>query len=248
MSDEGASSEPEQNTTGEDRPARPGMPSSSSHGLTSFLSQRLRYNLRSLSRSVFIDPKFSRNSRRYFLQGGLATLAMLVLLLFFDSLSQAALAAGLGSSVITVFVNPSNRTASTRSVVGGHSLALLLGSAFSVLLFAAPVETFLDDLSVVRNLSLAVSVGLLILAMAITDTEHAPAAGTVLGHGHQAVGGRHNRYYHRCRPDAGSNKIPAPFPFAGPYVVIRLWIGPHFPNGQAPEFESRPIRLRWTGR
>ena len=110
-------------------------------------------------------------------------MAMLVLLLFFDSLSQAALAAGLGSSVITVFVNPSNRTASYRSVVGGHALALLLGSVFAVLLFAAPVETFLEDLSPVRNLSLAVSVGLLILAMAITDTEHPPAAGTVLGVG-----------------------------------------------------------------
>ena len=32
-----------------------------------------------------------------------------------------------------------------------------------------------------RDLSLAVSVGLLILVMAITDTEHPPAAGTVLG-------------------------------------------------------------------
>ena len=110
-------------------------------------------------------------------------MAMLVLLLFFDSLAQAALAAGLGSSVITVFVNPSNRTASTRSVVGGHSLALLLGSAFSVLLFASPVEAFLDGLSPVRNFSLAMSVGVLLLAMAITNTEHPPAAGTVLGMG-----------------------------------------------------------------
>lgn len=82
-----------------------------------------------------------------------------------------------------MFVNPSNRTASSRSLIGGHGLALLLGSAFSVLLFASPVETFLDDLSPVRNLSLAVSVGLLILAMAVTDTEHPPAAGTVLGMG-----------------------------------------------------------------
>ena len=183
MPNEGPGSEPEQSTAGEVQPARPGAPSPSSDGRTNFLSQRFSYILCSLSRSAIIDPKFARNSRRYFFQGGLATLAMLVLLLFFDSLSQAALAAGLGSSVITVFVNPSNRTASTRSVIGGHSLALLLGSAFSVLLFATPVETFLDDLSAVRNLSLAVSVGLLILAMAITDTEHPPAAGTVLGMG-----------------------------------------------------------------
>ena len=39
----------------------------------------------------------------------------------------------------------------------------------------------MEDLSPLRDLSLAVSVGLLILGMAITDTEHPPAAGTVLG-------------------------------------------------------------------
>lgn len=53
-------------------------------------------------------------------------------------------------------------------------MALLLGSIFAVLLFANPVETFLEDLTVLRNFSLAVSVGFLILAMAITDTEHPP--------------------------------------------------------------------------
>ena len=117
------------------------------------------------------------------LQAGLATLAMLAVLLFVDSLSQATLIAGLGSSVIILFVHPLSRAAGPRALIGGHGLALLFGSAFSVLLFASPVETFLDDLSLVRNLSLAVSVGLLLLAMAITDTEHAPAAGTVLGMG-----------------------------------------------------------------
>ena len=40
---------------------------------------------------------------------------------------------------------------------------------------------FLEDLSLVRDLSLALSVGALILVMAVTDTEHPPAAGTVLG-------------------------------------------------------------------
>lgn len=181
MPNKGIGSEPEQSTPSEVQPAIPGRPLTSSDGRASFLSQWLINVLRSPSRAPIIDPKFSRNSRRYFLQAGLAALAMLALLLFIDSLSQAALAAGLGSSVINSFVNPSSRTASSRSVIGGHALGLLLGSAFSVLLFAAPVESFLDDLSPVRNLSLAVSVGLLILAMAVTDTEHPPAAGTVLG-------------------------------------------------------------------
>ena len=117
-------------------------------------------------------------------------------LLFVDNLSQAALAAGLGSSVVILFLHPSRHSASPRALIGGHGLGLLLGSAFAVLLFASPVETFLEDLSPVRDLGLAISVGLLILGMAITGTEHPPAAGTVWawqpGHG-------------TCRPSSSSS-------------------------------------------
>ena len=134
-----------------------------------------------VSRPAIIDPKFSMYFRRYFLQAALATPAMLAVLIFVDNLSQAALAAALGSSVVILFVHPSSHSAGPRSLVGGHGLGLLLGTAFAVLLFASPVEAFLADLAPVRDLTLAVSVGLLILGMAITDTEHPPAAGTVLG-------------------------------------------------------------------
>ena len=173
-----SSTEITSNEAGLDNPISPGSSSGLRRG---YLPQWLSWVLRSPSRLVIIDPKFSRNSQRYVLQAGLATLAMLAILLFVDSLSQAALAAGLGSSVIILFVYPSSPTATSRSLVGGHGLALLLGSAFALLLFASPVESFLQDLSPVRNLSVAVSVGLLILAMAVTDIEHPPAAGTVLG-------------------------------------------------------------------
>ena len=115
------------------------------------------------------------------LQAVLATLAMSAVLLFVDNLSPAALAAGLGYSVVILFLHPSNHTTSPRALIGGHSLAPLLGSVFAVLLFSGPVETFLENLSAVRDLGLALSVGLLILAMAVTDMEHPPAAGTVLG-------------------------------------------------------------------
>ena len=51
----------------------------------------------------------------------------------------------------------------------------------SFLLFAGPVESFLDDTATVRVLAFAVIVGLSILLMAITDTEHPPAAGIAIG-------------------------------------------------------------------
>ena len=66
-------------------------------------------------------------------------------------------------------------------MVGGHGAALVLGSIFSAILFLAPVELFLQDRSTVLHLSLALAVGGSMLLMAITNTEHPPAAGTALG-------------------------------------------------------------------
>ncbi len=133
------------------------------------------------SHGPVIDPKFTRHSRRYFIQSGLAIIGMFAILLLVDSLSDAALAAGLGSSVVIVFVHPSSQAATPRSLIGGHFLALLVGSAFSLALFASPIDAFLDSVLPLRDLALATSVGLLIIVMAVTDTEHPPAAGTVLG-------------------------------------------------------------------
>ena len=57
----------------------------------------------------------------------------------------------------------------------------MLGSIFSVILFLGPVEAFLGDRSVLLHLSFALAVGGSMLLMAITNTEHPPAAGTALG-------------------------------------------------------------------
>lgn len=130
---------------------------------------------------VWRDPGFAGAPLRFAAQACLATLAMLAILTFVDSLSTAAIAAGLASSVVGIFIAPSNRTASIRSVVGGHGVALVLGSIFSVILLVGPAEAFLADWDYVRNLSYALAVGAAVLLMAITNTEHPPAAGTALG-------------------------------------------------------------------
>ena len=130
---------------------------------------------------VWRDPGFVSSPLRFVIQASLATLVMLAILTFVDSLSTAAIAAGLASSVVGVFIAPSNSTARIRSVVGGHGVALLLGSLFSVFLFLTPIETFLGNTEILRLLSLASAVGLSMLLMAMTNTEHPPAAGTALG-------------------------------------------------------------------
>ena len=127
------------------------------------------------------DPGFARFPWVFVFQAALATVVMLAILTFVQSLSSAAIAAGLASSVVGIFIAPSNQTARIRSVVGGHGVALALGSLFSVMLFLGPVQAFLIDADVLRNLSYATAVGAAMLLMAITNSEHPPAAGTALG-------------------------------------------------------------------
>ncbi len=141
--------------------------------------------LRQEGSPYLLDPKFRRHYRQYIFQALLATAAMALILLFVDSLSTAAIAAGLGSSVVGIFINPSGTTSRLRAVVGGHTMALLIGSAFSFVLFAGSadggMESFIANHSQYLDLAMAFSVGLLILVMAVTDTEHPPAAGIVIG-------------------------------------------------------------------
>jgi CBS-domain-containing membrane protein len=134
-----------------------------------------------------VDPRFSRYYHRYLAQAALAVIAMLVILLFVDSLADAALAAGLGSSVLILFLHPSSAAARPRSVIGGHALALLVRVGCSLILFNSPAADFLKETRVLFDLSQALSLGMLILIMAITNTEHPPAAGTVLGISMQAL-------------------------------------------------------------
>ena len=162
------------------------------HLLPNRVRSRLDYNLmvaRLLARRdpetgehwTWRDPGFVRYPWAFVIQAVAATVVMLVILTFVNSLSSAAIAAGLASSVVGIFISPSSRTARVRSVAGGHGLSLLLGSAFAILFIAGPVENFLLERHMILNMTLAIAVGLSMLLMAITNTEHPPAAGTALG-------------------------------------------------------------------
>jgi len=95
---------------------------------------------------------------------------MFAVLLLFDSFNDNAVAAGLGASVLIIFVHPSSESATPRSLLGGHFLALLVGSAFAAGPIALPIASVLDEIMPLRNLALAASVGVLIIMMAVTDT------------------------------------------------------------------------------
>ena len=128
-----------------------------------------------------LDPKSHPRCKQYFLQTFLVFVAIATILPFVKSLSSATIAAGLGSSVVGIFNNPNGATARLRAMVGGHTMALLLGSALSFILFAGSIETLTVDHSQFHALIMALSVGLLFLVVAITDTEYPPAAGIAIG-------------------------------------------------------------------
>jgi CBS-domain-containing membrane protein len=82
------------------------------------------------------------------------------------------IAASLAATAFTVFTMPSSITASTRNVVGGHLIGLVIGSVFTLVR---------PELALAQDAIFALTVGSAMIVMAVTNTEHPPAAGTALG-------------------------------------------------------------------
>jgi len=108
--------------------------------------------------------------KSYLWQSACATAAVLVVLLIL-SLEEAVVISSIGATTFIVFMKPHNPFATPRSVVGGHLVGVLVGTAFALLPHPTPWAT-----AVVY----ALTVGSALLLMAVTDTEHPPAAGTAL--------------------------------------------------------------------
>lgn len=128
-----------------------------------------------------IDKKFRRNKLRYFLQCLLATVAVLVILLTLETLSNAAVIASLGASAFIAFTMPHAKVSSPRFLIGGYVVGVGAGTLCHWLsqlpcLTSLPVLT--DHSCVVFA---AAATGLAMFVMVITDTEHPPAAGVALG-------------------------------------------------------------------
>jgi CBS domain-containing membrane protein len=75
--------------------------------------------------------------------------------------------AAIGSSAFLVFALPSNPTSQPKNLIVGHTLGILSG--------------FLAAFIPYQLLSFSTAVGLSILLMILTESEHPPASGTALG-------------------------------------------------------------------
>ena len=127
------------------------------------------------------DDKVQNNLLRYVFQCFLATITISAVLLFLNIITETAIIAALGASTFIVFTMPNSYSSDPRRLIGGYFVGISIGMFFSLLL---EINIYIINFSNhINQLVLfgAMSVGISIFIMAITNTEHAPAAGISLG-------------------------------------------------------------------
>ncbi len=128
-----------------------------------------------------IARKFRQNARPYVVQSVMATLAILLILLFLDVFTHTALIATLGSSIFLVFTRPHAFASRLRPLVGGYFIAMVVGVLFYLLSHSALITGMPLSQETIYIVFSALAVGCAIFGMVITSTEHPPAAGMALG-------------------------------------------------------------------
>ena len=128
-----------------------------------------------------IDRSFIKAPKSYILQSLLAVVSVAVILAFVEVLTHAAIVAALGASTFIVFAMPHSVTAQPRKLIGGHVVGLICGSLCYYVFLAGPFGKVLTNWEFTLWFVSALSIGLSIFLMTITNTEHPPAASTALG-------------------------------------------------------------------
>ncbi len=121
-----------------------------------------------------------RSGAQYFVQSLLAAGALGTILAFEDVLTHRAIVLAIAASTALTLFAPHIVAASVRRMVGGHVMGFIAaGIAWALfsLCCADPSSAGTRAVIVTR----AGGVGPVILLMTVTNTEHAPAAGTALG-------------------------------------------------------------------
>jgi len=112
--------------------------------------------------------------KNYLLQSILATASIFLIILLLQA-NNDILIASLGASTFIVFAMPKSITANSRNLIVGYLIGIISGLVF------LPLQHFyLIHPLVCRALIYALAVGLSILLMVVTDTEHPPASGVSL--------------------------------------------------------------------
>ncbi len=128
-----------------------------------------------------IDKKIRTNFRAYIFQSLLATLTILLILLFMDVTVHITIIAVLGSSAFLVFTRPRAYGSHPRPLIGGYVIGIGVGTLFYHLSQLPEMMSLPVSANTVFIVFAALSVGVAIFCMVVTNTEHSPAAGLSLG-------------------------------------------------------------------
>lgn len=128
-----------------------------------------------------IDESFIRTPKSYIIQSLLAVAIVTIILYFVEILTHAAIVAALGASTFIVFAMPHSVIAQPRRLIGGHVIGLICGSICYFTFLTGPFGELCANWEFITWFACALSVGLSIFLMTITDAEHPPAASTALG-------------------------------------------------------------------
>lgn len=137
--------------------------------------------MRNIIESLNLHDRLRReNLNRYFLQCGLASLVVVILLLVLDAVTQTVLIAALGASTFIAFAVPRSLHSDPRHMIGGYIVGIgagcLMGLPHAAIDFSEPTvdHAFLIIFG-------ALATGLAMLIMVLTKTVHPPAAALALG-------------------------------------------------------------------
>lgn len=128
-----------------------------------------------------LSERFREHRRPFVYQSTLATLTILLILLFLDVLSHTAIIATLGSSAFLVFARPQAYSSRPRPLLGGYAIGIVVGVAFYYLSLLPTMAGFPIATHTTYIVFSAMAVGVAIFLMLVTCTEHPPAAGMALG-------------------------------------------------------------------
>jgi CBS-domain-containing membrane protein len=141
---------------------------------------RALHRRRLLRRGIYLlDRHFLRHKEQYVAQAALAAFALGAVLAVESTLTNVAIVTAIGSSALIIFTVPHARASGPRRVLGGHAVAIAVGLVTAAIVHEGLGEPY--EATLVSDAGAAVAVGVSMLIMAATDTEHPPAAGTVLG-------------------------------------------------------------------
>ena len=130
---------------------------------------------------ILIDKKFKKNPVKYIFQCVLAAFTILAILLFLNILTEIAIITALGASAFIVFTMPKQYSSDSRRLFGGYIVGLVIGFIFYIIKNLDIVKNVFDNTTTLLVIFGTLAVGVSIFLMAVTNTEHAPAAGIALG-------------------------------------------------------------------